>query len=58
MDKYFKFIKKAWGGGGTENGKDECKERLETAAVMSDILYLFGDAGKFYFNQENVRREF
>ena len=41
MHKYFKFIK-----------KDECKKRLEAAAVMSDILNLFGHAGKFYFNQE------
>ena len=38
MRKYFKFIK-----------KDECKERLEAAAVMSDILDLFGHARKFYF---------
>ena len=50
MRKYFKFIKKR-----TENGKDERKERLEAAAVMSDILNLFGHAGKFYFYQEKVR---
>ena len=42
MRKYFKFIK-----------KDECKERLEAAAVMSDILNLFGHANFIFIRKKS-----